>query len=621
MTNPGRIFLLCALFTFVNISNHAATYFVTNTNDSGSGSLRAAVIAANGTSGADSILFNIPDTDGGYNDTTGTWTIQLLTELPALTDDSTVINGSTQTLNKGNTNPDGPEIEITGNDIISYCFWLEGSGNLISGFVINKFNQEAILITSSNRNTISGNYIGTDVTGTSAMANMGGILVKEESKLNIIGGSMSEERNIISGNENFAVEFQNAGTDSNQVKGNYIGTDASGELPLGNVWASIYLSPFTAHNKIGGSETGEGNVISATNNSVNVYSGNGIMINESDSNTVYGNFIGTNKDGTVLLANNGTGIAINNATGNIIGGTSAGKGNIIAWNNWTGILVRSPQSINNIVAGNSVGTDMTASIKLNNADDDQISGVLLDFGANNNMIGPGNIIANNTGSGIIVSQDSTLHNTITENSIFNHTALSISNEKGGNLELTPPVISQASQNEVSGSACPGCTVEIFSTLSEEADKYEGTTTADGTGIFDWSGSTTLNFLTATATDSSGNTSQLSDAVAKQDVVDKARSTLSSDIGLEQAYPNPFILSTKIRYSISEPGYVTLKIYDIQGRVVKVLVDGYKEPGGYSTTWNGNGYSTGEVPAGIYYYKLESGSRIITRSLVLLNNFY
>jgi uncharacterized protein YigE (DUF2233 family) len=88
------------------------------------------------------------------------------------------------------------------------------------------------------------------------------------------------------------------------------------------------------------------------------------------------------------------------------------------------------------------------------------------------------------------------------------------------------------------------------------------------------------------------------------------------IALEQNYPNPFNPSTTIRYAISEPGAVSLRIYDALGRLVDTLVDGARMPAGsHAATWNAE--SGASISSGVYFYVLESAGQRVTRSMILL----
>jgi alpha-D-xyloside xylohydrolase len=82
--------------------------------------------------------------------------------------------------------------------------------------------------------------------------------------------------------------------------------------------------------------------------------------------------------------------------------------------------------------------------------------------------------------------------------------------------------------------------------------------------------------------------------------------------LEQNYPNPFNAITKISYSTLHRNHVTIKIYDLLGREVAVLVDQLKEPGSYTIDWNANNCSSG-----VYLYRLQAGDFVKTKTLLLL----
>jgi hypothetical protein len=96
------------------------------------------------------------------------------------------------------------------------------------------------------------------------------------------------------------------------------------------------------------------------------------------------------------------------------------------------------------------------------------------------------------------------------NAIFSNGDKGIELVSNGNSELSAPTITQASCQQVEGSACAGCTVEIYSDAADEGRVYEGTTTAHAsTGAFSWNGIPSEPNVTATATNSQGNTSEFS----------------------------------------------------------------------------------------------------------------
>ncbi|MBT8380292.1 MAG: T9SS type A sorting domain-containing protein [Ignavibacteria bacterium] len=85
-----------------------------------------------------------------------------------------------------------------------------------------------------------------------------------------------------------------------------------------------------------------------------------------------------------------------------------------------------------------------------------------------------------------------------------------------------------------------------------------------------------------------------------------------EYSLKQNYPNPFNPTTTIDYSIKSAGIVTLKVYDMLGKVVASLVNERKESGNYSVTFKAT-----NLPSGIYIYKLTAGKFTETKKLLLL----
>jgi hypothetical protein len=142
--------------------------------------------------------------------------------------------------------------------------------------------------------------------------------------------------------------------------------------------------------------------------------------------------------------------------------------------------------------------------------------VLIAGAAQNNAIGgpaagEGNLIAFNNEIGVRVSDAGTSGNRIRANSIHSNGGKGIDSTFGGNTELAPPVITGF--GSVMGTACPNCTIDIYSDDEDEGRVYEGSTTADGAGDWTFDGSPEGPNVTATATDAAGNTSEFSAPVA------------------------------------------------------------------------------------------------------------
>ena len=216
--------LLCLLAALGTAIVSANTYTVNTTDDTDDGtcdgthcSLREAINAANSNSGSDTIAFNIPTSDSGYQvGVTGTWTISLTSSLPTLTDDATIISGTTQAANQGNLNTDGPEIEISGASLSgAHCLFILSSSNVVHGLVINRCPLGGVVIlgTGTDYNAVSGNYIGTNASGSSVLGNKTGVMIGDGAQGNVVGGDSPEERNVISGNTQNGVYIFNDNAD------------------------------------------------------------------------------------------------------------------------------------------------------------------------------------------------------------------------------------------------------------------------------------------------------------------------------------------------------------------------------------------------------------------------
>jgi hypothetical protein len=264
----------------------------------------------------------------------------------------------------------------------------------------------------------------------------------------------------------------------------------------------IGLHSASQNNTIGGNRAvgtaplGQGNLISRNGNV-------GISIGGSYSNTIRGNYIGTDPSGTEAWGNYCNGIYIDGGSHNQI------LDNLISDNGASGVGLNGSQSSYNIISGNYIGTDASKENPLSNHN----NGISIYQGPSYNTIGPDNVIAYSNWSGVEVYGPNSLGNIITQNTIHDNGSLGIDLWGGGNVELASPIIFDfdVTTGSVTGLAYPNSTVEVFSTSSDEGEIYEGQTTADGAGAFTFSKGSSFAgpHLKATATDTDGNTSEFS----------------------------------------------------------------------------------------------------------------
>lgn len=300
----GTIVMMIGFIFLFSAAAQAATFHVTNTNDSGAGSLREAIIQSNLTDPATANLIDFQILPSG-----GVKTISLLSELPIITT-PVGIDGTTQS-----GYASAPIIELDGSNAGANATALNilAGNSTVKGLVINRFSTYGIVLQVNVNNVIAGNYFGLDSTGAASLP-IGGLSIYVTTPGNTIGGTTPAERNVISGVTNRGLYFEGNDATGNLVKGNYIGTDASGTVGIGNI-AGIFFDNAPG-NTIGGATPAERNVISG--NSVGIHlSGSG-----ANKNVIKGNYIGTKPDGTGNLSNGFYGIYISDgAQLNVIGGT------------------------------------------------------------------------------------------------------------------------------------------------------------------------------------------------------------------------------------------------------------------------------------------------------------
>ena len=272
------------------------TFVVTNTLDSGPGSLRQAIMGANASIEPEAhIEFQIPANDPGFVDVDATlaggdaepdvFVISPTTPLPPLSNSNAriVIDGTSQAAFTGDTNPLGPEIVLDGQlaGLGATGLQLLSANNVIDSLVISHFSGDGIDAVGDNA-AVLRSFIGTDATGQIAQGQGGnGITISGPSSQ--IGAPTIG--NVISGNDGDGVLITGAAAVLNTIAGNQIGTSPTG-TPLGNTGAAVRIDGGAQGNTIGGTSAASGNRIA--------YNADGVVVVDGRRNPIWGNSISDN---------------------------------------------------------------------------------------------------------------------------------------------------------------------------------------------------------------------------------------------------------------------------------------------------------------------------------------
>ncbi|HVU65432.1 MAG TPA: choice-of-anchor Q domain-containing protein, partial [Phycisphaerales bacterium] len=328
-------------------------------------------------------------------------------------------------------------------------FMDDAERNVIGGS--NRTGLQTGIYIESNSNIISGNYVGTDVSGTVAIPNFNGIWVVSGTS-NQIGSnptttSPDAARNVVSGNTNVGIDFSSQGS-NNFVSGNYVGIRANGMGQLPNM-VGVMLDD-SNRTLIGGTSVGERNVISGN-------AAQGIIINGTGaySNLVQGNYIGLDAMGATAIPNQMGGVLVRQgATFTRIGafgdnsGLETARRNVISGNGAAGVTLQDPASNDNRVMGCYIGLDATGANPIGNAG----AGVVIMNSPTNQVGAPGtgrNYICAQSGpggDGVDISGLSSIGNKVRNNMI----GATPGGAAAGNAQAGVRIFGSAQANSVGG---------------------------------------------------------------------------------------------------------------------------------------------------------------------------
>ena len=490
------------------------------------------------------------------------------------------------------------------------------SGNLGSGIVI--YDPEGSV--TSTGNLVVGNLVGLNSAGSDTLGNLGtGVRVVGSG--NLVGGEFTMARNVISGNLFAGVSIRGDETvdsvASNVVEGNWIGTDVTGKKALGNIEDGVAIIE------------SEGNEVTSN---LLVANYGGVFIREATSiaNTVEGNLIGTDEDGTTGLGNFDYGVDILEGEGNVV------SDNLIAFNGSGGVNItldrpsgKRGRSYGSTLVRVSDGRGGHRVAPMPNPDRDtgpHPRKTSATAAAGEGNLVSGNRMFSNGAIGIDLGQDGRTLNDAGDG-----------DEGANRLQNTPSLVSASLEGtgltlefrvatDTANAAYP-LTVQVY-----QADELgqgalfvgEAAYTAEQadmlvTAVLTVDGSVSDGApLVATASDADGNTSEFSDpvTVGGPPVAIEDDASSISDFSLDQNYPNPFGQNgqaTTISYTLPEAAEVAVRVYDPLGRVVLRPIAGSYQPAGRHTIM----LDPGQLPSGVYTYVLRVADKTFTRQMTIL----
>lgn len=372
--------------------------WVTNTRDSGPGSLRGAMNFFNlvpEAAATKSVQFRIPTSDPGYAG--GVWTIKPLTDLYV---NACTVDATTQTTFAGNTNPNGPEVVIDGSDPASNCFSviMNGSNATFKGFAIHSMDGPGVWITGINAagqnnkllnstvglaadgvtpkpsgqhnvsisdgavNTriegcvssgsiwsgittyngatgtvITGCRVGTNAAGTAAVPNGNAGIALQAGTVN-----SQVTNNLASGNNSQGLVLIGPNTTGNVVTGNICGLNAAQTAAIPNAYEGVTIIDGANNNRVGGPNLSDRNILAGNTNG-------GFWISNASGNTIQNNYVGCNASGTLIRNTNGAAVLRSGAVSNSI------IGNVMVGGQYNGVYVSEETTTGNVFDGNTIG--------------------------------------------------------------------------------------------------------------------------------------------------------------------------------------------------------------------------------------------------------------------------
>lgn len=624
---------------------------VDNTADSGSGSLREAILSANGTAGVDQILFAIPGP--------GPHVIQPVTPLPTITA-PVIVEGYSQTGSSVNTALGGVAgtavvaVRIDGSTAGGVGLDIAADGCVVRGLSIYDFSSDGVRFTGVNTGAVEGCFIGTD--GVTDLGNGGhGVLATTSTDV-FVGAQSFAGRNVICANAGDGVRM----TDVVRVRvgGNHIGLDASAG-PLGNDGAGVHVDGTSSDVQVG--------VTSAvpSSNLPVAFGGNAIRHNGDDGVRIVEAIAGP-----IQISGNGidlnAGLGIDTAEDGVNGAsvaTSFAPAPVVTraflredgWIEIEGTATGPPNTTVNVLlyassacdpSGSGEGAryivaplcalDGSGNGSFNYVDffpepgvaqahpGDVFTAVMVETGGLTSEFSACEVFLNTEpGLAVTVSAEDVATGTTADLTFDEVTGEGVTTIEvtdtappvPGGFEIGDPPV----YYDVQTTATFTGNVEVCINYDQNAIGIPETDLVllhydSGTAM--WQDVTTsVNTATNVIC---GSVSSLSPfVVATMPTMDVDVGDLPTRIAFGPASPNPMLRSTVFALELPAEEHVDVRVHDLQGRVVRTLARGTFEPGRHALRWDGTSDDGQRLEAGLYFVRAAFGGQLVTQRVIVL----
>ncbi len=525
----------------------------------------------------------------------------------------------------------GKANQIGGTDV--------GQGNIICAS-----GRAGIRIESagSDSNVVQGNYIGVAADGETVLANgESGLQIADGAAYNLIGGTEAGAANVISGNWSSGVQMRN-GIHHNILAGNLIGTNASATAVLSNQHNAIYFFGDMHNGYPQYNEIGPGNTIIANGAEEDDYERYGytwaaIRLDSAGTaeNLIYGNFIGTNSDGTLQSSYN-SGVIIGSGAHN----NQVGPDNVIAKNKKYGIWVRQNGTTGNTITQNSIYDNGWGAIFLDDGGNNELAAPVVTSANESGIEGltiPGGVVevfSDNAGQAenylttVLADTSGVFSWSGTTEQAFVTTTIT---DAGGNTSaLSNSVSLPVELSHFNALVMKNNVVKLLWSTASETNNFGFyiERKADNNSFKE------IGFVKGNGTTQSANyysfddkpplSGKLTYQLRQVDFDGASSSSKAVEVilapkqsSLLPAYPNPFNSSTVIKFNLQKVDHVKIRILNIRGELVRVLADHQMKAGEHTLYWRGVNDNNVQVPSGTYFIQLVSKHKTLTETVVLI----